>query len=106
MKPVAISLVSCGNAEVVECPDHKPCLSAHGIMWVLTLGSKRAYITFAAWQRSEIGRLEVLRHDPFPGFGIGMAMDDFQINGIRQDVTESLMIAVRYSIALDPRCFR
>ena len=35
-----------------------------------------------------------------------MTMDDFQINGIRQDVTESLKSAVRYSIPLDPRFFR
>ena len=41
-----------------------------------------------------------------PGFGIGMAMDDFQIDRIRQDVTESLKSAVRYSIPRDPRCFR
>ena len=33
-------------------------------------------------------------------------MDDFQIDGIRQDVTESLKSVVRYSIPLDPRCFR
>ena len=33
-------------------------------------------------------------------------MDDFQIDGIRQDVTESLKSAVRYSIPLDPICFR
>ena len=33
-------------------------------------------------------------------------MDDFQIDGIRQDVTESLKSAVRYSIPLHPRCFR
>ena len=33
-------------------------------------------------------------------------MDDFQINGIRQNVTESLKSAVRFSIPLDPRCFR
>ena len=33
-------------------------------------------------------------------------MDDFQIDGIRQDVTVSLKSAVRYSIHLDPRCFR
>ena len=32
--------------------------------------------------------------------------DDFQIDGIRQDVTESLKSAVRYSIPLDPICFR
>ena len=41
-----------------------------------------------------------------PGFGIGMTMDDFQINGLRQDVMESLKSAVMYSIHLDPRCFR
>ena len=35
-----------------------------------------------------------------------MTMDDFQIDGIRQDVTESLKSAVRYSIPLHPRCFR
>ena len=35
-----------------------------------------------------------------------MTMVDFQIDGIRQDVTESLKRAVRYSIPLVPRCFR
>ena len=48
----------------------------------------------------------MLREEALPGFGIGMTMDDFQTNGIRQDVTESLKSAVRYSIPLDPRCFR
>ena len=46
------------------------------------------------------------REEYLPGFGIGMTMDDFQIDGIRQDVTESLKSAVRYTIPLDPRCFR
>ena len=41
-----------------------------------------------------------------PGLGIGMTIDDFQIAGIRHDVTESLKSAVRYSIALGPRFFR
>ena len=41
-----------------------------------------------------------------PGFGIGMTIDDFQIDGIRQDVTESLKSAVSYSIPLDASCFR
>ena len=48
----------------------------------------------------------MLREQSLPGFGIGMTMDDFQIDRIRQDVTESLKSAVRYSIPLDPRCFR
>ena len=34
-----------------------------------------------------------------------MPIDYFQIEGIRQDVKESLKSTVRYSIALDPRCF-
>ena len=46
------------------------------------------------------------REESLSGFGIGVTMDDFQIDGIRQDGTESLMNAVRYSIPLDPRCFR
>ena len=41
-----------------------------------------------------------------PGLGIGMTIDDFQIAGIRHDVTASLKSAVRYSIALGPRFFR
>ena len=48
----------------------------------------------------------MLREETLPGLGIGMTMDYFQINGIRQDVTGSLKSAVRYSIPLDPRCFR
>ena len=48
----------------------------------------------------------MLREQSLPGFVIEMTMDDFQNNGIRQDVTESLKSAVRYSIPLDPRCFR
>ena len=46
------------------------------------------------------------REESLPGYGIGMTMDDFQIDGIRQDVTESLKSVVRYSILMDPRCFR
>ena len=48
----------------------------------------------------------MLREQSLPGFGIGMTMDDFQIDGIQPDVTESLKSAVRYSIPLVPRCFR
>ena len=48
LKPVAISFVSCSKAEVVECPGRKPCWSADGSRWLLTVGSKRSSITFAA----------------------------------------------------------
>ena len=46
----------------------------------------------------------MLREKSLPGFEIRMTMDDFQIDGIRQDVTESLKSAVRCSIPLNPRC--
>ena len=48
----------------------------------------------------------MLREESLSGFGFGMTMDYFQIDRIRQDVTELLKSAVRYSIPLDPRCFR
>ena len=48
----------------------------------------------------------MLREESLPGFGIGMTMDGFQIDGIRQDVTEPLKSAVEYSIPLDPGCLR
>ena len=49
---------------------------------------------------------EVPREESLPGLWIGMTIDDFQIAGIRNYVTESLKSAVRYSIALGPRFFR
>ena len=66
----------------------------------------RASIAFGAGQRSEIGRYEIPREESLPGFGMGMTIDDFQIAGIRHDVTESLNSAVRYSIALRPWFFK
>ena len=73
---------------------------------MLTVVSIRVSITFAAGQSSEIGRYEVHRGESLSGLGIGMTIDDFQIAGIRHDVTESLKSAVRYSIALGPKFFR
>ena len=67
---------------------------------MLTVVSIRSSITFAAGQSSEIGRYEVPGEESLSGLGIGMTIDDFQIAGIRHDVTESLKSAVRYSIAL------
>ena len=70
------------------------------------IGKHESLHNFAARQSSEIGRYKVPREEHLPGSGIGMTIDDFQIAGIRHDVTESLNIAVRYSIALGPRFFR
>ena len=71
---------------------------------MLTVVSMRGYIAFAAGHSSGIGRYEVHREESLPG--LRMIIDDFQIAGIRHDVTESLKSAVRYSIALGPRFFR
>ena len=71
-----MSLVNCSKAEVVECPGQEPCWSTDGRWWLLTVESMRASITFAGEER------EVLRVESLPGFGIGMTMDDFHIDGI------------------------
>ena len=63
---------------------------------MLPLVSMRSSITFAVGQRSEIGRFEVHREESLPGFGMRMTIDDFQISGIRHDVTEALKRAVMY----------
>ena len=94
------SLVSSSRAEVVECPGHNPYWSIAGSKCVLTVVSMRASITFAAGQSSEIGRYEVPREEFLPGLGIWITIDDFQIAGIRHNVTEPLKSVVRYSIAL------
>ena len=64
---------------------------------MLTLVSMRVSITFTAERRSEIGRYEVHREESLPGFGMGMTIDDFQIAGIRHDMTESLKSASKVS---------
>ena len=59
---------------------------------MLTVLSMRTSITFTAGQSSEIGRYEVPKEESFPGLGIRMTIDDFQIAGIRHDVKESLKV--------------
>ena len=102
LKSVAISLVSCSKAEVVECPGRKPCWSTGGSRWLLTVGSKRASIT-RSWTDERDGPIRSAERAVLAWF---RDWDDFQNDGIRQDVTESLKSAVRYSIPRDPRCFR
>ena len=46
------------------------------------VGRIRYSSTFAAVQRSEIGRYEVPMEVSLPGFGIGMINEDFHIDGI------------------------
>ena len=46
------------------------------------VGRIRDSSTFAAGQRSEIGRYEVPTEVSLPGFGIGMINQDFHIAGI------------------------
>ena len=75
MKPVTTSVISCSRAEVVECPGGNPCWSKAGSKCVLTVVSRRASITFAAGQSSDIGRYEVHREESLSGLGIVMTID-------------------------------
>ena len=72
----------------------------------MIVGRIRDSSTFAAGQRSEIGRYEVPKEVSLPGFGIGMINEDFHIDGICQVVTERLKRTVMYSMALGPRFFK
>ena len=49
---------------------------------MLIVGRIRDSSTFAAGQRSEIGRYEVPTEVSLPGFGVGMINEDFHITGI------------------------
>ena len=77
-----------------------------GSRWALTVGSISVSKNFAAGQMREMGRYDVPCEVSFPGFGIGMTIEDFQIAGILEELAESLNSAVRYAVALGPKCFR
>ena len=81
LNPIAMYVVNCSSAEVVECSDLKPCWSGAVKIYLLMVGRIRVYMTFAAGQRSEMGRYEDPWEVSLPGFGIGMINDDFHIAG-------------------------
>ena len=55
LNPIAMSVVNCCRAEVVECSGLKPCPGV-GRRYLLMVGRIRVSMTFAAGQRSEMGR--------------------------------------------------
>ena len=73
---------NCSRVEVVEWFGLKPCWSGAGQRCLLMVGSIRVSKTFAAGQRSEMGRYEDPWEVSLPGFDIGMINDDFHIAGI------------------------
>ena len=72
LNPIAMSVVNCNRAEVVECSCLKPGWSCACWRYLLIVGRIRVSRTFAAGQRSEIGRYENHWEVYLPGFGIGM----------------------------------
>ena len=72
---------------------------------MLTVIIMRASITFAAGQRTEIGRYELPTEESLPCFGMGITIDVFQIAEIRHDVTKSLKSAVVFN-RLGSKIFR
>ena len=73
LNPIAMSVVNCNRAEVVECSCLKPCWSGAGWRYLLIVGRIK---------RSEIGRYEDPWEVSLPGLGIGMINEDFHIAGI------------------------
>ena len=82
LNPIAMSVVNCNRAEVVECSCLKPFWSGEGRRYLLIVGRIRVSMTFAAGQSSEIGRYEDPWEVYLPGLGIGMINEDFHIAGI------------------------
>ena len=82
LNTIAMSVVNCNRAEVVECSCLKPCWSGAGRRYVLLVGRIRVSISFAAGQRNGIGRYEDPWEVSLPGLGIGMINEDFHITGI------------------------
>ena len=64
---------------MVEGSGLKPCWSGAGWRYLLIVGKIRDSGTFAAGQRSEIGRYEVPTEVSLTGFGIGMINEDLHI---------------------------
>ena len=64
---------------MVECSGLKPCWSGVGKRYLLMVDRIRISMTFAAVQRSAMGRYEDHWEVYLPGFGIGMINDDFHI---------------------------
>ena len=56
MDPIAMSVVNCNRAEVVECSCQKPYWSGAGRIYLLMVGRIRVSRTSAAGQRSVISR--------------------------------------------------
>ena len=83
-----MSVVNCSRAELVEWAGLKPCWPGAGWIYLLIMDRIRDSSTFAAGQRSEIGRYEVHREVSLPGFGIGMINEEFHIAGIWHVVME------------------
>ena len=78
----ATSVVNCNRAVVVECSCLNPCWSGAGWLYLLIVERIRVSRTFAAGQRSELGRYEDPWEVPLPGLGIGMINEYFHIAGI------------------------
>ena len=82
LNPTAMSVVNCNRAEVVECSCLKQCWSGAGRRYLLMVGRIRVSRTFAAGQRSEIGRYEDPWEVSLPGLGMGMINEEFHLAGI------------------------
>ena len=82
LNPIAMSVVNCNRAEVVECSCLNPCWSGAGRRYLFMVGRISVSRTVAAGQRSEIGRYEDPWEVSLPGLGIGMINEAFHIAGI------------------------
>ena len=71
-----------------------------------SFGNISLSIIFIAGQSRDTGRYDVEIEGSFPGFGSGMTIEDFQIEGSWAVLIDRLNIVVKYSVPIGPMCLR
>ena len=101
-----MSVVSRSSADVVDLEARNPSWWSAGCRRLFSDGRISVSSTLAAGQRSEIGRKDLPCDESLPGFGNGMMVDIFQMDGRRLLLMESLCSAEKKFKAKGPRCLR
>ena len=82
LKPLAMRWDKGRSAVTVEWPGLKPCWETDVVRACVRYGSKSRSRILAAAQRREIGLYDVPFSFGFPGLGMGMMVEFFQMAGM------------------------
>lgn len=106
LKPCVMRLFMLCSAVFVLCLGLKPCCCGMFGMLSVMYGSMIFSSVFDMGDMSAIGLYEGPMFVFFPGFGMGIMLDNFQMCGIMLVLSAMLYVCVRYWIASGPKCLR